>query len=169
MKILEAITKHPIVAIVLFGATLIGVVGSYADLWKTIHNAWQNHFHPTSYEGELCDIQHSACEAPSAFKQVIEKKLFSTVRFDFVLVSPPSMGACEPSFQEFYDETLWHPISLDTNPQDGCDKEILVSKSAMIPLTVTGGATYHRIEGEFSIVHIDATSGPLGFTALIEK
>lgn len=85
-----------------------------------------------------------------------------------VIASPPSDGGCEPSLQEFYDENYWHPVSLDTNPEDGCDNEILISKTALKMLSSGGGATYYRIDGEFSIVNVDGAFGPISFKGLKE-
>lgn len=169
MSIIESIKKHPLIVSIFFGAAIIGVVSTYTKLWEAATQAWQAHFHPSSYSGELCDTQHTACEDPADFIKVLKNGNFSTISLEVTLISPPRMGACVPSLREYYDAEQWHPVSLDTDPSDGCEPEILIPQSSLRPLPGNAGATYYRLEGDFLIVHVDGTSGPFGFTGLVPK
>ena len=110
MKIIDNIKKHPIIASLLFGAAILSAIASYRELWVKGSEALENWINPSSFTGEICDIQHSACYDPSPFLKVIDKEVHSIVELHMVIASPPSDGGCEPSLQEFYDENYWHPV-----------------------------------------------------------
>ena len=168
MQLLEKAKQHPFISTLLFVGTLLGAISGVMGFAKDTYSNAIEALYPTTFQGEICDTQHSSCNDIGDFLKVLDRDLFSSIRLDITLVFPPIMNQCEPIHADQYDSNLWHPISIDSDPSNGCDKEILLSKSSMKELTTTGGAMYYKVEGEFHIIGVDAP-GPLGFIALKEK